>query len=151
MLLLWAALAFLYLLVSGVKDKSEIIAAVASGLLVAALFTVLARKSRAHYHLNAGSLPGLLLPIPVKVIKDTSLIVFSVGKWILRGVPIEGFIHRVPYRPPQDGSSNTRIALITAVSTLPPNTIIIGYEKGEFIVHQLVGPPIKRREGELPL
>lgn len=149
--MLWACLAGLYLLVAGLEDGTEIVAAALTGMVVAALFTLLSAKSRARYSLGARSLPALLVHVPFKVIRDTWLIIYSVGNWLLRGTPIEGFIHRVPYRPTPEGDPNTRIALITAVSSIPPNTIAIGYRKGEFIMHQLVGPPVKDRDGEWPL
>lgn len=147
----WAALAGLYLLVAGVKDKAEIPAAIIAGLLLAALPGFLRRTWKGAFQVPLRELPGLLGPVPFKVLKDTGLLASELGKSLGRGVRPEGFIVRIPFRPPADGAAETRIALVTAVSTLPPNTIVIGYEEGHLIIHQLAGPPLQRREGQWPL
>lgn len=147
----WLALAGLYLLVAGVKDETEIPAAIIAGLLLAALLAVLRMSWKGAFQIPLRELPGLLGPIPFKVLKDTGLIAAELGKSLSRGSRPEGFIVRIPFRSPGDNAAETRIALITAVSTLPPNTIVIGYEEGHLIVHQLAGPPLKRREGQWPL
>jgi multisubunit Na+/H+ antiporter MnhE subunit len=152
----WAALAGLCLLIAGAKDKTEIPVAVAviAGLLLAALLAELRKKWRGGFRVGPGELSGLFGPLPVKVCRETWSVLAELFRSTMRGLPLEGIIIRIPYRLPAAGSADTRIALITAVSTLPPNTIVIGYEKGDnggLIVHQLAGPPVERREGPWPL
>lgn len=152
-LITWATLAGLYLLAAGVKDKTELAVAVAAGLLPAALLRAVRGKWKGRFEIRPGELTGLLVPVPGKVLKDTWIIFAALGNLLIRRNAVEGFFLFIPYRPPGDGNFDSRIALVTAVSTLPPNTIVIGYDepRGGLILHQLAGPAVKRREGLWPL
>jgi hypothetical protein len=119
---------------------------VAVGLVAAAVAATAAEVVRTQelvrFRMDPRWLRGLA-GLPWQTVRDTWLL--AVALWgHLNGRPVRGVVRVVPFpSEADDARSAARRALVTAVASVAPNTIVVGVEgaEGEMIVHQLVPQP----------
>ena len=119
---------------------------VAAGLVAAAIAATAAELVRSQdlvrFHLDPRWLRGLA-PLPWQVLRDTWLLTVALWRH-LTGHPARGRFRVVPFpSEADDASSAGRRALVTALVSVAPNTVVVGVEgqEGEMLVHQLVPEP----------
>lgn len=119
---------------------------VAAGLVAAAIAATAAELVRSQdlvrFHLDPRWLRGLS-QLPWQVLRDTWLLTAALWRHGT-GRPVQGRFRVVPFpSEADDARSAARRALVTAVTSVAPNTVVVGIEgaEGELLVHQLVPEP----------
>jgi multisubunit Na+/H+ antiporter MnhE subunit len=121
-------------------------AEVALGLVAAAIAATAAELVRSQglvrFHLDPSWLRGLP-QLPWQVVRDTWLLAAALWRHCT-GRPVRGSFRVVPFPgEADDAHSAARRALVTALVSVAPNTVVVGVEggEGEMLVHQLVPEP----------
>jgi multisubunit Na+/H+ antiporter MnhE subunit len=119
---------------------------VAAGLVAAAVAATAAEIVRSQdlvrFRLEPRWLRGLS-GLPWQVVRDTWLLTAALWRHTT-GRPVRGTFRVVPFpSEADDARSAARRALVTAVCSVAPNTVVVGVEggEGEMLVHQLVPEP----------
>jgi multisubunit Na+/H+ antiporter MnhE subunit len=119
---------------------------VAAGLVAAAVAATAAEIVRSQdlvrFRLEPRWLRGLS-GLPWQVVRDTWLLTAALWRHTT-GRPVHGTFRVVPFpSEADDARSAARRALVTAVCSVAPNTVVVGVEggEGEMLVHQLVPEP----------
>jgi hypothetical protein len=123
---------------------------VAAGLVAAAVAATAAELVRSQdlvrFHLDPRWLRALP-QLPWQVLRDTWLLAAALWRHVT-GRPVHGRFRVVPFpSEADDARSAARRALVTAICSVAPNTVVVGIEgaEGEMLVHQLVpeaGSPV---------
>jgi multisubunit Na+/H+ antiporter MnhE subunit len=119
---------------------------VAAGLVAAAIAATAAELVRSQDLVRLHHAPRWLrgLPqLPWQVVRDTWLLTAALWRHAT-GRPVHGSFRVVPFpSEADDARSAARRALVTAVTSVAPNTVVVGIEgaEGELLVHQLVPEP----------
>jgi multisubunit Na+/H+ antiporter MnhE subunit len=119
---------------------------VTAGLVAAAIAATAAELVRSQelvrFHLDPRWLRSLP-QLPWQVVRDTWLLTAALWRHGT-GRPVQGRFRVVPFpSEADDASSAGRRALVTALVSVAPNTVVVGVEgsEGEMLVHQLVPEP----------
>jgi len=119
---------------------------VAAGLVAAAIAATAAELVRSQdlvrFQLDPRWLRGLS-QLPWQVLRDIWLLTAALWRHSI-GRPVHGRFRVVPFpSEADDARSAARRALVTAVTSVAPNTVVVGIEgaEGELLVHQLVPEP----------
>ncbi len=134
-ILIWGAIGAVWMLLVDTPTLAEILA----GALAAALGT-LATASASAQHLTRQrpelrlllTLPGQLARIPA----DLWLLTLELGR-ALTGTHRGGRFYAVPFHGGTDARGNGLRATIELFGSLAPNTIVLGVDEHQTIVHQL--------------
>jgi multisubunit Na+/H+ antiporter MnhE subunit len=119
---------------------------VAAGLVAAAIAATAAELVRSQGLVRFHPDPRWLrsLPqLPWQVLRDTWLLAAALWRHST-GRPVHGRFRVVPFpSEADDARSAARRAVVTAVCSVAPNTVVVGVEgaEGELLVHQLVPEP----------
>jgi multisubunit Na+/H+ antiporter MnhE subunit len=119
---------------------------VTAGLVAAAIAATAAELVRSQvlvrFHLDPRWLRSLP-QLPWQVVRDTWLLTAALWRHTT-GRPVHGRFRVVPFpSEADDDRSAARRALVTALTSIAPNTVVVGVEggEGELLVHQLVPEP----------
>jgi multisubunit Na+/H+ antiporter MnhE subunit len=119
---------------------------VAAGVVAAAIAATAAELVRSQglvrFHLDPRWLRDLPR-LPWQVVRDTWLLAAALWRHGT-GRPVTGGFRVVPFpSEADDDRSAARRALVTALCSVAPNTVVVGVEgaEGELLVHQLVPQP----------
>jgi len=138
----YVPLVILWLAFVDTLDPAE----VALGLVAAAVAATTAELVRSQELVRFRLDPRWLRDVrqlPWQVLRDCWLL--AVGLWRhCTGRPLRGTFRVVPFPgEADDGRSAARRAVVTALVSVAPNTVVVGIEggEGEMLIHQLVSEP----------
>jgi hypothetical protein len=137
-----AVLAGLYLLLAESSDVSEIVVALASGVVANIAIEAVARHSPAKFSFEAGWLRSAIA-MPARIVKDSILVLGAAPAVLRRRRPVGEFVqHNVRHKGAYPGSGGWRAWTIIDVS-VAPNTyaVRIGERHYRMLIHRLVGSP----------
>jgi multisubunit Na+/H+ antiporter MnhE subunit len=129
------ALFALWMLLVDTSSTAELLAALAATLL-GVLATRLVFKEEAARMAPAPWLPMALARQLARVPADLWLLAVALAR-ALAGRRRPGRFHRIPLTLGLDPAENARRAAIELAGSLAPNTIVLGVDEREVIVHQL--------------
>jgi multisubunit Na+/H+ antiporter MnhE subunit len=138
------ALFGLWLLLVGTLEWLELVAGACASALAAAALTVAQRKTGKRLRVEPRELAGPVTAL-LRAVPETAVVLASVA----RGRPHGRFrTVSVPARG-HDATSTGRRLLVTAVGTLPPNTVVVDVDakSGLALVHDL---DARRARAQLP-
>jgi hypothetical protein len=142
----WLFLAGLYLLFAGETSGEEIVAALAGGLVAAALRVALVRSGRPYSEGFRGA--AQLFPrIAKSLLVDSVTVGTAFACLLFTGRTSVGRFVQIPFDiGTSDPPSRTRRALVVGGISLAPNQYVTGlrFETGDLIVHQLCEAPTSR-------
>lgn len=135
-LAVWLGLWGLWLLLAGSASPAELVVGAAGAALVAAAAWRIARVAG----VDLAPRPRWLAEVrhvPLDVLRDTVVVLRSVA-----GRPPPGSLARRRLPPVRDERlDRARAVALTVLLSVAPNSIVVGVEGGELVVHQLVSRP----------
>jgi multisubunit Na+/H+ antiporter MnhE subunit len=122
--------------------KEEVIAGLVAAAIAATAADLVRSQDLVRFRMDPHWLRGLS-QLPWQVLRDTWLLTVALWRHCT-GRPVRGVFRVVPFpTEADDARSAARRALVTAVCSVAPNTVVVGVEgaEGEMLVHQLVPEP----------
>lgn len=145
-LLWWAALAAVWMLLVDTRSTAELAACGGVSLAGLLLTALVSRQHVADLRLRH----GLLLAIPKQALRvpaDLGRLTLALVKAFLGRRP-PGRLYSLPFEGTKGPLANGRRAATELIGSLAPNTIVLGVDDEQVVVHQLVGDPSARAQIE---
>ena len=129
----------LWLLFVATLAVEEVVLGLVAAALAATAADLVREEDRVPFRLRRAWLADLG-QVPGQVVRDTWLLALVLWRR-LRGQQVRGTFRTLPFPLDADEAhAAARRALVTAVTSLAPNTYVVGIERGEgrMLLHQLV-------------
>ena len=138
----YVPLVLLWLLFVDTFAGQEVIVGLVAAAIAATAAELVRSQELVRFRLDPHWLRGLP-GLPWQVLHDTWLLTVALWRHCT-GSPVRGVFRVVPFpSEADDDRSAARRALVTALVSVAPNTVVVGIEggEGEMLVHQLVPEP----------
>jgi multisubunit Na+/H+ antiporter MnhE subunit len=138
----YVPLVLLWLLFVDTFAGQEVIVGLVAAAIAATAAELVRSQELVRFRLDPHWLRGLP-GLPWQVLHDTWLLTVALWRHCT-GSPVRGVFRVVPFpSEADDDRSAARRALVTALVSVAPNTVVVGVEgaEGEMLVHQLVPEP----------
>jgi multisubunit Na+/H+ antiporter MnhE subunit len=138
----YVPLVLLWLLFVDTFAGQEVIVGLVAAAIAATAAELVRSQELVRFRLEPHWLRGLP-GLPWQVLHDTWLLTVALWRHCT-GSPVRGVFRVVPFpSEADDDRSAARRALVTALVSVAPNTVVVGVEgaEGEMLVHQLVPEP----------
>jgi multisubunit Na+/H+ antiporter MnhE subunit len=122
--------------------REEVIAGLVAAAIAATAADLVRSQDLVRFRMDPHWLRGLSR-LPWQVLRDTWLLTVALWRHCT-GRPVRGVFRVVPFpTEADDARSAARRALVTALCSVAPNTVVVGVEgaEGEMLVHQLIPEP----------
>ena len=122
--------------------REEVIAGLVAAAIAATAAELVRSQDLVRFRMDPHWLRGLSR-LPWQVLRDTWLLTVALWRHCT-GRPVRGVFRVVPFpTEADDARAAARRALVTALVSVAPNTVVVGVEgaEGEMLVHQLVPEP----------
>ena len=122
--------------------REEVIAGLVAAAIAATAADLVRSQDLVRFRMDPHWLRGLSR-LPWQVVRDTWLLTVALWRHCT-GRPVRGVFRVVPFpTEADDARSAARRALVTALCSVAPNTVVVGVEgaEGEMLVHQLIPEP----------
>jgi multisubunit Na+/H+ antiporter MnhE subunit len=122
--------------------REEVIAGLVAAAIAATAADLVRSQDLVRFRMDPHWLRGLSR-LPWQVLRDTWLLTVALWRHCT-GRPVRGVFRVVPFpTEADDARAAARRALVTALCSVAPNTVVVGVEgaEGEMLVHQLVPEP----------
>jgi multisubunit Na+/H+ antiporter MnhE subunit len=122
--------------------REEVIAGLVAAAIAATAADLVRSQDLVRFRMDPHWLRGLSR-LPWQVLRDTWLLTVALWRHCT-GRPVQGVFRVVPFpTEADDARSAARRALVTALCSVAPNTVVVGVEgaEGEMLVHQLIPEP----------
>ena len=138
----YVPLVLLWLLFVDTFAGQEVIVGLVAAAIAATAAELVRSQELVRFRLDPHWLRGLP-GLPWQVLHDTWLLTVALWRHCT-GSPVRGVFRVVPFpSEADDDRSAARRALVTALVSVAPNTVVVGVEGagGEMLIHQLVPEP----------
>jgi multisubunit Na+/H+ antiporter MnhE subunit len=142
----WAVLAGLWMALVDTRSTAEFAAGAGVSLAGLLLTVAVSRQHVADMHLQLrllAALPGQLARVPV----DLWLLARELAR-ALSGRRAPSRFHSLPFAGGEGPRANGRRAAIQLIGSIAPNTIVLGVDDRQVVVHQLAARASERRRIE---